>query len=107
MWFPNSVASAPSEDALMTKKSEEMFRATGSTLVQSIYTVACQLGIDVAQKNLEYKRSPGQCMSWLCCSLLHCFIITISFSLNWRGVDLKNGLFDGLGFGWLDTAKGL
>ena len=30
---------------------------------------------------------------------------TTSFFLNWRGVDLKNGLFDGLGIGWLDAAK--
>ena len=33
--------------------------------------------------------------------------LTTSFSLNWRGVDLKDGLLDGLGIGWLDTAKGL
>ena len=26
---------------------------------------------------------------------------------NWRGVDLKDGLFDGLRIGWLDAAKGL
>ena len=33
--------------------------------------------------------------------------LTTSFSLNWRGVDLKDGLFDGLGIGGLDAAKGL
>ena len=33
--------------------------------------------------------------------------LTTSFSLNWRSVDLKDGLFKGLGIGWLDTAKGL
>ena len=33
--------------------------------------------------------------------------LTTSFSKNWSGVDLKDGLFDGLGIGWLDTAKGL
>ena len=33
--------------------------------------------------------------------------LTTSFSLNWSGVDLKDGLFDGLGIGWLDVAKGL
>ena len=27
--------------------------------------------------------------------------------LNWRSVDLKDGLFDGLVIGWLDAAKGL
>ena len=27
--------------------------------------------------------------------------------LSWRGVDLTDGLFNGLGIGWLDTAKGL
>ena len=27
--------------------------------------------------------------------------------LDWRGVDLKDGLFNGLGIGWLDAAKGL
>jgi len=30
-----------------------------------------------------------------------------SFSLNWRGVDLEDGMFSGLGIGWLDAAKGL
>jgi len=33
--------------------------------------------------------------------------LTTSFSLNWGGVDLKDGLFSGLGIGWLDAAKGL
>ena len=28
-------------------------------------------------------------------------------SLNRRGMDLKDGLFDVLGIGWLDAAKGL
>ena len=35
------------------------------------------------------------------------WFLTTSFSLNWRGVDLKDGLFDGLGIGWLDAGKGL
>ena len=26
---------------------------------------------------------------------------------KWRSVDLKDGLFEGLGIGWLDAAKGL
>ena len=33
--------------------------------------------------------------------------LTTSFSLNWRGMDLKDGLFGGLRIGWLVTAKGL
>jgi len=33
--------------------------------------------------------------------------LTTSFSLNWRGVDLKDELFDGLGIGCLDSAKEL
>ena len=33
--------------------------------------------------------------------------LTTSFSLNWRGEDLKDGLFGGLGTGWQDAAKGL
>jgi len=33
--------------------------------------------------------------------------LTTCFSLNWRGVDLKDGLFDGLGIGRLDAAKEL
>jgi len=33
--------------------------------------------------------------------------LTTSFSLNWRGRDLKDGLFGELGIGWLDAAKGL
>ena len=35
------------------------------------------------------------------------WFLTTSFSLNWRGVDLKDGLFSGLGIDWLDAAKGL
>ena len=35
------------------------------------------------------------------------FSFTTSFSLNWRGIDLKDGLLDGLGIGWLDATKGL
>jgi len=33
--------------------------------------------------------------------------LTTSFSLNWRSMDLKDGLFDGLRTGWLDAGKGL
>jgi len=33
--------------------------------------------------------------------------LTTSFSLNWRGMDLKDGLFDELRTGCLVTAKGL
>ena len=33
--------------------------------------------------------------------------LTTSFSLDWRGMDLKDGLFDGLGIGWLNAGKGL
>ena len=33
--------------------------------------------------------------------------LTTSFSLNWRGVRLKGGPFDGLQRGWLIAAKGL
>jgi len=29
------------------------------------------------------------------------------FSLDWRGMDLKDGLFSGFGIGWPDAAKGL
>ena len=36
-----------------------------------------------------------------------CDMVTTSFSLNCRGTDLKDGVFDGLRIGWLDTAKGL
>ena len=31
--------------------------------------------------------------------------LTTTFSLNWRGVDLKDELFHGLGIGWLDAAR--
>jgi len=33
--------------------------------------------------------------------------LTTSFSLNWRGMDLKDGLFDELGIGWLGAAEGV
>ena len=33
--------------------------------------------------------------------------LTTSFSQNWRSVDFMDGLFSGLGIGWLDAAKGL
>ena len=37
----------------------------------------------------------------------HHILGPITFCLNWRGVDLKDGLFDGFGIGWVVAAKGL
>lgn len=50
----------------------------------------------------------GQRMSpiWTSAKPLTWFLITSIFP-NWRGVDLKDGLFNGLGIDWLDATKGM
>lgn len=66
------------------------------------HNCACPLTSIALIRNLM-----GLFTEWFVSSKSLTWSLTASFSVDWRGMDLKDGLLDGLGIGWLDAAKGL